>query len=283
MLTTSGFQQWISAQMRVVGAIVRKDLLVFFRYPANAIMTVIEPIMFLTPAYFMGLGFSVGGRAVGFEGFTGTADHFSFVLIGAFMGSYISAAFWGIAYSVKEDMLVGVLESNWVSPAGRVTLIIGRSIFMLIGTTLNSLVVLILGALIFRLNLTGDVLIAVLTMIPMLIALAGFGLGLAGIVLVVREADTAIDISNYLVGTLSGSKFPVAMLPRPILAIALALPTTYGFDAVRGILLGTKTLMPMRQEFLIMIGSMTAMCIGGYFLFRTLERRCRRLGVLGTY
>ncbi|HBK59452.1 MAG TPA: ABC transporter permease [Firmicutes bacterium] len=274
---------WLRRQFRVIGAISRKDFLIFLRYPANAVMSVIEPIMWLAPTYFMGQGFSVNGEAVGFAGFTGTSDYFSFVMLGMFMSSYISAAFWGMGFSVQEDMTLGVLEPNWVTPASRVSLILGRSVMMLLLTTINSIVVLAAGAVLFRVNLTGNVLAAVITMLPMLIALTGLGLGIAGVVLSVRRAGTAIDISNWAVTQLSGATFPVSVLPRPLLAVALALPTTYGFDAVRSILLGTKTMLPLKAEIGIMLASMVGMCAAGYAVFKAFERRCRRQGLLGTH
>jgi len=278
-----GFGGWLRRQFRVIGAIARKDFLMFLRYPANALMSVVEPIMWLAPAYFMGQGFSVDGQAVGFAGFAGTSDYFSFVMMGMFMSSYISTAFWGTGFSVQEDMTLGVLEPNWVTPASRVSLIIGRSVIMFLLTTLNSIGVLIVGAALFHVNLTGNVLAAVITMLPMLIALTGLGLGIAGVVLSVRRAGTAIDISNWVVAQLSGTTFPVSVLPRPLLAVALALPTTYGFDAVRSVLLGTNTMLPLKVEIGIMLASTVGMCAAGYAVFKAFERQARRQGLLGTH
>jgi ABC-2 type transport system permease protein len=164
-----------------------------------------------------------------------------------------------------------------------VSLIIGRSVIMFVLTTLNSIGVLIVGAVLFHVNLTGNVLAAVITMLPMLVALTGLGLGIAGVVLSLRRAGTAIDISNWVVIQLSGTTFPVSVLPRPLLAVALALPTTYAFDAVRGIILGTKTMLPLKVEIGIMLASTVGMCAAGYAVFRTFERRCRRQGLLGTH
>ena len=280
------FLRWARTQFRVIGAIVRKDFTIFLRYPANAVMSLIEPIMWLMPVYFMGQGFSVDGKAVGFAALTGTSDYFTFVMVGALMSSYISAAFWGMGYSVQEDMTLGVLEPNWVSPASRVTLIIGRGMISLLFTTLNGIGVFLLGILVFRMDLasvTGNVFSAILTMLPMLVALTGMGLGISGLVLIIRRASTAIDISNYAIGQLSGGAFPVKVLPRPLLAFSLALPTTYAYDAVRGILLGTETMLPIRQEFAIMVVSAVLLCAAGYAVFKISERRCSQLGHIGAH
>jgi ABC-2 type transport system permease protein len=271
--------------MRIIHAVARKDFRVFFRYPADAIMRVVEPVMWLTPVYFMGQGFSEGGRAVGFAGFTGTSDYFLYVVVGAFMASYISAVFWGMGFSLKEDMTLGVLEPNWVSPAPRMTLMAGKSSMMFIITTLNSIGILIALGVLFgvRIPFGSMILPAFIVLVPMLIGLAGFGFALSGLVLLMKDANTLVDVSNYVVGQLSGREFPVTVLPRPLLAAALALPTTYAFDAVRGLLLGTTTLMPMRAELSILVAFMAVATAGGYVAFKTLEQHCRKLGLLGTH
>jgi hypothetical protein len=75
--------------------------------------------------------------------------------------------------------------------------------------------------------------------IPMLLGLYGFGFAFAALVLVMREANTMVDMSSFLLQIFSGSNFPVNSLPKWLLPISLALPLTYGLDAVRGYLLKT--------------------------------------------
>jgi ABC-2 type transport system permease protein len=67
------------------------------------------------------------------------------------------------------------------------------------------------------------------------------------------------------------------------MAISLALPLTYAYDAIRGILLGTDTLMPIRAEVLILLGFMLISFGIGYAVFRHVERRCRALGTLSQH
>lgn len=275
------FNKWLHSQLRVFGTTARKEFLIFTRYPANAVLSLIEPLMWLTPLYFMGKAFSIGGHAVGFEGFAGTSDYFSFVMVGAFMSSYIAVAFWGMAYSIEEDMILGVLEPNWVTPANRVSMLLGRSIMFALLTTLQSMGVLLIGALLFDVKISGDVFVALLIILPMLISILGLGLGLAGIVLAIRRAQTAIDISNWVVSQISGMQFPVTVLPKPLMAIALLLPTTYGYDAVRSALLGTDPLLPIKQEIMILMISAVVLCIVGGKVFHAFDRHCRRLGIIG--
>ncbi|HEY6073844.1 MAG TPA: hypothetical protein VIV15_10725, partial [Anaerolineales bacterium] len=119
--------------------------------------------------------------------------------------------------------------------------------------------------------------------LPMLIGLYGFGFAFAALVLIVREANTLVDTSAFLVQIFSGTDFPISVLPKFLLPIALMLPLTYGLDAVRGFLIHTKTLLPLPVEIGLLIIFMFLLLWLGTRAFAALERRVRRLGTLGQH
>jgi ABC-2 type transport system permease protein len=142
---------------------------------------------------------------------------------------------------------------------------------------------LLIAGLLFGFQPNGNVVAAFLSVLPMLIGLYGFGFAFAALVLIMREANTMVDVSSFLMQIFSGANFPVNALPRWLLPISLALPLTYGFDAVRGWLLGTRTLLPIGWEIVLMIVFMFVMLAVGLVAFRALERHVRKLGTLGQY
>jgi ABC-2 type transport system permease protein len=283
MTYTSLSQVSWRSYLRAVLAIAKKDWLTFFRYPLNALFRVVEPIAWLTPVYFLGKSFAGPAGNTGFAAYTGTTDYMSFILIGAVLANYIAAVFWGMGYSLKLEMDSGVLETNWMAPIPRPLLLAGQTLANLAITTVNSAGMLLLAGLLFGFRPTGNVLAAGLTLLPMLVALYGFGFAFAGLVLLMREANTMVDVSNYLISMLSGSQFPVSVLPRLLLPISLALPLTYGFDAVRALLIGSTPLLPVAYEIAILLAFMCVMVPLGYLVFKLIERRCRRLGTLGQH
>ena len=270
-------------QMRALLVIARKDWKVFWRYPLNAVSNVFQPIIWITPVYFMGKAFSIDGQALGFAAYSGTGDYMSFVLLGTVLANFIETVFWGMGYALKQDMDAGVLESNWLTPVSRLLILIGRTFTSLLTTAITSLVMLILAAALFGFHPTGDTLAAFLTAIPMLIGLYGFGFAFAAIVLLMREANTLVDVSSFLVQGLSGTNFPVQSLPSWLIPVALALPLTYGLDAVRGFLLKTETILPLRVEIVLLVAFMFVMLWLGAWVFQRVERRVRTLGTLGQH
>ena len=276
-------QPSLKTQLRALYVIARKDWKVFLRYPLNAVSNIFQPIIWITPVYFMGKAFSTNGQATGFAAYSGSGDYMSYILLGTVLTNFILTVFWGMGYALKEDMDAGVLESNWLTPVSRLLILVGRTLTSMFTTTLTSLVMLVIGALLFGFKPTGSTFAAILTAIPMLVGLYGFGFAFAGIVLLMREANTLVDVGSFLVQGFSGTNFPVKSLPYWLIPLSLMLPLTYGLDAVRGFLLKTNTLLPINMEILILVVSMFAMLTFGAWVFNKVERRVRTLGTLGQH
>ena len=273
----------IRSHLLAVYAIARKDWNQYWRYPLNAASSIFQPIIWLTPVYFMGKAFSINGQALGFAAYAGTSDYMSFILVGNALANFIMAVFWGMGFAIKNDMDSGVLESNWMAPVPRPLLLAGRTITSLIITTITSLLMLIIAGVLFGFHPTGNVWAAFLTVLPMLLGLYGFGFAFAALVMLMKEANTMVDMGSFIVQTFSGTSFPVQALPRWMLPIALAIPLTYGFDAIRGWLLRTQTLLPLPLEIVLLVVFMVVMILIGLAAFRGLERRARQLGNLSQH
>jgi ABC-2 type transport system permease protein len=199
------YQPTWRTQARALLAIARKDWYEYWRYPLNVVSTILQPIIWLTPVYFMGRAFSVNGEARGFAAYSGTSDYMSFILLGSVLAQFVSAVFWGMGFSLKKDMDAGVLESNWMAPVSRPLLLVGRTLTSMLVTALSSLAMLALAGLLFGFHPTGNALAAFLTTLPVLVGLYGFGFAFAALVLIVREANTMVDMSNFLVQLFTGA------------------------------------------------------------------------------
>ena len=283
MEITSLSQPNLKAQLRALYVIALKDWKVFWRYPLNAVSNIFQPIIWITPVYFMGKAFSTNGQALGFAAYSGTSDYMSFILLGTVLTNFILTVFWCMGYALKNDMDAGVLESNWLTPVPRLLILVGRTLSSLLVTAITSAIMLAIGAALFGFQPTGNTWAAFLTAIPMLIGLYGFGFAFAAVVLLMREANTLVDVSSFLVQGFSGTNFPVKALPTWLIPVALILPLTYGLDAVRGLLLKTETLLPLPAEIIILIVFMFVMVWFGAWVFNRVERRVRTLGTLGQH
>ncbi|HEX9017800.1 MAG TPA: ABC transporter permease [Anaerolineaceae bacterium] len=271
------------SNLRALYMIAAKDWTQYWRYPLNAVGFLLQPLVWITPAFFMGQAFSVNGQAKGFAAYSGTGDFISFMLLGMVLSNFITSVFWGIGYALKDDMDSGVLESNWLTPTSRPILLIARTFSNMFTTLVISAAMMVIAAALFGFRPTGDALLALVPVIPMLVGLYGFGLAFAAVVLLMRDANTLVDVGSFLVQLLSGAQFPIQALPRFMLPIALALPLTYGFDASRGILLKTNTVLPVRYEIGLLVVFMFVMIWVGLKVFNNMERKVRMKGTLGQH
>jgi ABC-2 type transport system permease protein len=263
--------------------IALKDARLRIRYPLDTLFSLLQPLIWLTPLYFLGRTFSLGGTSPGFAAYTGVGDFMSFILLGTLLSNYVATVFWGMGYALKREMDLGVLETNWLTPVPRPLFLVGQTISSLVITTVESTVLLALAGAFFGFRVSGDIISALLAIGPVLVALYGFGFAFAGLVLLMRESNTLVDVSNYVVTTLAGSNFPIQALPGFLVPLSLALPLTYGYDALRGSLLHTRTILPLSTEIGICFVFMVVMSILGTFVFGRIERHCRRLGTIALH
>jgi ABC-2 type transport system permease protein len=276
-------QPTLSSHLRALSALIRKDWKQYWRYPLNAVSSVFQPLIWIAPIYFMGLAFSVNGKAIGFSQYSGTTDFMSFILLGTVLENFINAVFWGMGYALKNDMDSGVMESNWLTPIPRLLILVGHSVTNLLVTMITSAGMLLFGGLLFGFHVSGDVFRAFIPIIPMMLGLYGFGFAFAAVVMLLREANALVDMSSFLVQIFSGSNFPVNALPKFLLPIALALPLTYGLDAIRHYLIKTQTIVSIQLELLLLVIFMFVMLWIGITTFHSLEKRVRTLGTLGQH
>ena len=256
---------------------------IYFRYPVNVIMTLFEPLMWLAPFYFMGMSFSDNGSVTGFEAYTGNSDFIGFLVVGFMVSTYVGTVFWSLGFSLKEEMRQGVLESNWSAPVNRITLLISKSLFQFCAATFEIILTGIVCYFAFGFRMTPDILKAICFLIPGIIGMLGIGLGIASLVLMAKDASPIIDLTNSTFSALSGSYFPVKVMPKFFIFISMMIPMTYLYDSSRAILVGQTPLMSLENEFIILLVSMVVLFILGSWVFMKVEKKCRKLGILGTH
>jgi ABC-2 type transport system permease protein len=231
----------------------------------------------------MGKSFSTNGKLVGFEKYTGNSDYMSFMVIGYMISAYVATVFWTMGFSLKDEMRQGVLESNWSAPVNRIVLMISKSMFNFCATTFEVILTGIVCHFAFGFNLSSGVLKALVFLVPGIIGMLGLGLAVGSLVLLAKEANGIIDMTNALVSAFSGGYFPVKVMAKGFLFISLILPLTYIYDSSRAILIGQTPIFSLNIELLIIIIAMFGFFILGSFIFMKVERKCRELGILGTH
>jgi ABC-2 type transport system permease protein len=185
----------------------------------------------------------------------------------------------------------GMLKYVYVSPGALGPHLVGRGLAGTLEAVLGVLVTLAIGLLLFpelRLALTepgvswGWLVVYLLLGVVFLLAL---GLLLAGAVL--NTARHGMFLSEGVAGILyllSGTVFPLQVLPSWVQPLSLALPTTYWLEGMRRALIGRSSLPPPLEDLgqaglaVFLGGTSLLLGIAAVLFFRWGERRAWRLG-----
>ena len=252
----------------------------YFRYPLNIIFPLVDPIIWLSPMYFMGKAFEVNGKISGFTAYTGNSDYMGFLIIGFMASTFVSTALWATGFTLKTEMMQGTLEANWSAPIDKMAFLIGTALFQFCEALFEIILTMIICHFLFGFTITINLFRILLYLIPGIIAIMGIGIGVAALVLLMKDANTVIDLSNILVMGLSGSNFPVKILPKGMFFISILIPLTYLNDSLRAIMINQEPFIDLKYQLLILFASMFVFYILGRGIFMRVERKCREKGML---
>ncbi|MFZ5816447.1 MAG: ABC transporter permease [Bacillota bacterium] len=268
--------------MRAALALALATMQSMSRYPAQYVGGAISPVLWVLPTWMMVVHARALGLEQSFAEATGLSSEMAllYLFLGALYWNYVEGV-WGVALYIRQSMVNGTLEALWATPASRLSLVIGWSLGRLLGITLHSAVafslLLALGWRLPRLPWIPAVAVLVLSVL----AAYGFAFLLAGLSLRFRDDGAAVTLLGNAAPLLGGVIFPVLLLPQPLRLLSYLFPFTYGADALRGILLGSRTLLPLPTELALVAAMGLLLPLGGWAVFSRLEALARRQGLDG--
>jgi ABC-2 type transport system permease protein len=148
----------------------------------------------------------------------------------------------------------GTLEQLVVTPIGKTSLMLGKTIPFAVVGYLQVTVILLLGKLLFDIPVRGSLPLLYLLTAPFIIASLGMGLFISA---VTRTQIQAMQLSFFFILPnilLSGFMFPRAAMPEVAQWIGAALPLTYFLDVMRGVLLKGVELSDLWRQALVLTG-----------------------------
>lgn len=148
----------------------------------------------------------------------------------------------------------GTLEQLVVTPIGKTSLMLGKTIPFAVVGYLQVTVILLLGKLLFDIPVRGSLPLLYLLIAPFIIASLGMGLFISA---VTKTQIQAMQLSFFFIMPnilLSGFMFPRAAMPEPAQWIGAALPLTYFLTVMRGVLLKGVELSDVWRQALALTG-----------------------------
>jgi ABC-type multidrug transport system permease subunit len=212
------------------------------------------------------------------------ATYLEFVGIGISVNVVVFLLLHQLAKAIRNEQLIGTLESVLITPIKMATMQIGSAVFVLLFVPLRLALFVALIAVLFGLQLHGD---GILPAIALLVAFLPFvwGLGLIGgaAVLTFRGGIGAVGTGSTLLGLGSGAFFPVALLPSWLQAISAWNPMALAITGLREALIGGAGWDALGPTLIKLLALSVPVLVAGGVFFRLVLRRERRLGTIGLY
>jgi len=258
-------------------AFLERDLRVESSYRLSFIWTFVG--IFISVFMFYYMAQLIGTAASPYlEGYGN--NYFAFLLIGIAFSRYLSVALNSFSNSIRSAQRDGTLEAMLMTPTRVPVIAFGSSLWSYTKTTFDVLVYLVIGALFLNVNLQGNLVAAIVTLVLSIIAFSAIGVIGASIVLVIKQGDPVVWVFGTVSSLLGGVYYPISILPDWIQVVAKLLPVTYSLHALRLSLLQGASIIDVGGDLLILCGFCLVLIPLSIYVFQIAMYRARLDGSL---
>ncbi|HMN28981.1 MAG TPA: ABC transporter permease [Caldilineaceae bacterium] len=279
-------QRTFRSELGILLVMARKEWTIFRRYPSSIVAFLIWPIIFPFSAIFTARALSGPDNSSlpAFALRAGTTDYAAYIVIGLTIYMWINITLWDIGFHLRNEQMRGTLESNWLCPVWRFSILLGPSLSKL-GTSLFFFVLAAIEyQLLFGISLVGErpglVLLILLLTIP---SIYGIGVAFGSLVIRFQEANALVFLVRGIFLIFTGASYPLTVLPDWMQRVAAWLPLTYTITAIRAVALNDAGLADILPALAMLLLFAAILLPAAYLLFRFTEQRARRTGTLGQY
>jgi len=282
-MRTSLTNRTFVSELRVLWAFSKRELVVYMRYPLDIFFDLIMEPFYILDWMIIGMFYVGGLTSQNLLTIAGTGDFISYLFLGGVLMGFARGAVWSAANSLRTEMRQGTLESCWITPIIRFTIMTGRILlnffWMIVFDLFTGTLVYVIFKPVWHFDWAALFLIFVLTMLSNY----AFGLLMGGIVFVFKEVWSFRDIFTSVLWILSGTTFPVEMLPAWAQSISQFVPYYYSLRDFRAVVINGVVLPELTSDLTFLLLFAVASLAASYALFKRMERVALREGTLGLY
>jgi ABC-2 type transport system permease protein len=211
-------------------------------------------------------------------------DYFSFVIIGIAFNGYFTLGLGGFARALRQSQTTGTLEAMVMTPVPVSMIVVGSAAWSYVFTTFRVLIYLLLGTLLFTLDLQGaNYLGALVCLVLSILAFASIGIIAAGIIMVVKRGEAITSLISSFFSLVGGIYYPVEILPPWLQTISALVPVTYAVRAMRLSLLTGASWSELMPDLLVLLGFTVVLSPLSLIVFRYAVEQARKDGSLTHY
>ncbi len=217
-------------RLGVITALVRRDYLVQRSYRMAFVLDLFYGIINLLVFFYISETLDGGST----QDLGGAPSYFAYASVGIAITIVLQAASGGLSHRIREEQLTGTLEALSAQPVTTAELAFGLAAFQFGFGMIRAAFYLLLSALMFGVSFSqADWVGFVSVLVTSGLALAGIGVFLGALVLVMKRGEVLTGALTFAMGLVSGAFFPVTVLPAWIQPLGKIVPTRFAYDGLR--------------------------------------------------
>lgn len=262
-------------------AFLRRDVLVALSYRLSFVSDIVSLVLMVTVFHFVSKMIDptvlpeYGGR---------NPTYMEFVVVGIALGAFIALGLNRMTSAIRNEQLMGTLESLLMTPTMSATVLIGSVAYDIVYIPLRTLLFLVVATVVFDLQYelegVGQAAAILFLFIPFI---WGLGVISAALILTFKRGSGFVGIGAVLLTLASGAYFPIALLPGWLVPIAEANPIAVAIGGMREAIIGGAGWGEVAADLAYLLPMSVLSLIVGILAFRLGLRRERRTGTLGLY
>jgi ABC-2 type transport system permease protein len=276
----------VTAALALIGriqAFIVRDFQLAMSYRFDFVVRMVWVVLTTSVLYFMSHVFPLEiGTSNGQWG-----NPFFAWLTGVPILTYFMVGFSSLANAIRSEQAQGTLEGVMMTPINLPTLIVASSAWEFVQATIQSCLYFFCGWAIFGLQYRGTFGAALVFLLLTTLVLASIGILSASFAIVFKRGDPLALLLGTSSAFLSGALFPIEVVSKklgPFIDIVAALiPTTYGIDGIRRVLIQGQTLSEASRPLFALLIFLAVLLPTSLWLFSLAVRRAKREGSLIQY
>jgi ABC-2 type transport system permease protein len=269
--------------LRRVGAFIARDFQLALSYRMQFAMRILTVLIMVTALFFISQIF-VGRSDIPFAQWQNPLAAW---ITGLAVLNYFMTGFSSLANAIRSEQAQGTLESVLLTPISLPTLVVSSSAWDFVQATFFSFLYLFFGWLFFDVRYEGNFLLALLFLLLTTLVLACLGILSASFAMVFKRGDPFAVLLGTGSALFSGVLFPTQLLKvyggDGLAGVSRILPTTYGLDGIRRVLIEGKGLAEVREPLMTLFIFLAVLLPFSLWVFGRAVRRAKREGSLIQY
>ena len=264
-----------------VWTFIMRGLRIDLSYRLSFVGRYVGQLVYLLFLYFLGQVVQSGSPAL-LEHYGDR--YFTFLLVGGVFSQYLTTGMRLLPLAVRDEVLVGSLESILVTPVPTTLALLGPTLWAQIEATiaLGGYLLIgggLMGADFSHANWGATIVITALSYVCLL----AWGILSVAFVVVFKRTDPVNWLIGVTISFFSGVYFPIAILPIWLRAFSYLLPLTYSLDLLRATLLDGTPLGELGVSlWILLLFTIVSVPLSLLVLDRSVKR-AKQTGTLAHY